>query len=500
MTLKPVPCALLAVLAVTATAADAPLAEAARSGRSIRALLSDGADVNAALPDGTTALHWVVQANDLDAAAALIARGADVNHANVNGVTPLELAAINGSAAMIAKLLEAGADANAANPNGQTVLMFAARTGVPEALEALIRGGAQVNAKDSPGQQSALMWAVLENHPGAVRVLLDHGAEVDAATMLDLKPDKTVGNLQGLARAQNRAVPVPQGNLTALFYAARVGSLPIARMLIAAGADVNHREAFGATPLILAVTNGYPELARYLLDHGADPNLLDGYGRGPLWSAVDIRNLDTADSGENGIEDRGVWLELIRTLLEKGADPNAATLREPPSRRFMMPFGARRWVVPAGETPFIRAAQASDVTVMRLLLEHGADPNHVTKPGLTALMAAAGIGWVPRQTYTEGLDSTIAAIQLCLENGADVNAKSQEGYTAIHGAAFRGLDPVIQILADHGADLNVKDRRGRTPAGLVDGTQYLGGTPSDRRDSTLALLRKLGATSEAPPQ
>jgi len=483
---------LLTVSAISAWASEAHIADAAQKGDSplVRSLLSQKADVNLAQADGTTALHWIVRSDDLETADVLIGAGANVSAANRRGVTPLDLACVNGSAAMIRKLLDAGANPNATHPDGQTPLMTAARTGNPDAVRILLDKGATVNAKDTVAGQTALMFAITENHPEAVRILLDRGADVNARTTRVETPPATTGNLQGIGRAQNREKPVPQGAMTPLLYAARDGRSDIARMLLAAGASLNQPEANGESPLLVAINNGQIEVAHLLLEKGADPNATDGFGRAPLWSAVDYRDLDAAEgSGTNGVHREPV-LQLIRTLLDHGANPNVQTKVEPPSRRWMMPFGARQWVNPAGQTPFVRAAQAGDVAVMRLLLEHRADPNIPTLAGVTALMSAAGIGWVPRQTYTEPKESILEAVRLCIEKGSDVNAANSKGFTALHGAAYRGLDDVVQLLVQKGAKLDAKDSEGRTPAAFAEGA-YVAGNPPERKSSTVALLQKL---------
>lgn len=484
----------LAFLTVSAHASDARIADAAQRGdaATVRALLTEKADVNASQPDGATALHWIVRADDLDTADVLIHAGAKVSTANRKGITPLDLACINGSATMIRKLLDAGADPNATHPDGQTPLMIAARTGGPEALRILLDRGAAVNAQEKIAEQTALMFAVTENHPEAVRLLLDRGADVNARTTRIETPPATTGNLQGIGRAQNREKPVPQGAMTPLLYAARDGRTEIARMLLAAGAKVNETEANGQSPLLVAILNGQIELAQVLLEKGADPNATDGFGRAPLWSAVDYRNLDAAEASQTNGVNREPVLPLIRALLDRGANPNVQTRVEPPSRRWMMGFGARQWVNPAGQTPFVRAALAGDVAVMRLLLDHRADPNIATLAGVTALMSAAGVGWVPRQTYTESKESILDAVRLCLEHGADVNAANAKGFTALHGAAYRGLDDVVQILVEKGARLDAKDSEGRTAAVFAEGA-YLAGNPPERRSSTVALLQTLSA-------
>ena len=485
------------MFAISGYASDARIADATQNNDTslVRSLVSQKADVNAIQTDGSTALHWAVRADDLETADLLIRAGANVSASNRRGITPLDLACVNGSAAMIRKLLDAGANLNATHSDGQTPLMTAARTGNPEAVRVLIDKGAAVNAKDTIADQTALMFAITENHPEAVRVLLDHGADANARTRRVETPPATTGNLQGIGRAQNREKPVPQGWMTPLLYAARDGRAEIARMLLAADAKVNQTEANGESPLLVAISNGQTGIAQILLEQGADPNASDGFGRAPLWSAVDYRNLDAAESsGTNGV-DREPVLALIRALLDRGANPNVQTKVEPPSRRWMMPFGARQWVNPAGQTPFVRASLAGDVAVMRLLLEHRADPNIPTLAGVTALMSAAGIGWVPRQTYTEAKESLLEAVQLCVEHGADVNAANLKGFTALHGAAYRGLDDVVRFLVQKGAKLDAKDSEGRTPTVFAEGA-YLAGNPPERKSSTVALLQKLATTPQ----
>jgi uncharacterized protein len=489
-----------AVAACYAAGRDTSLAEAAQRGdlAAVQALLGSGrnVDVDAPLADGTTALHWIVRADDLRLADQLIRTGADATIANRHGVTPLELACINGSAAMIARLLDAHADLNTANHEGQTALMIAARTGNPEAVKILLDRGAAVDTRDSIAQQTALMWAITEDHTDVARLLIERHADVNARTLVVDAPPPTTGNLQGVGRAQNREKPVPQGGMTPLLYAARDGRLEIARMLLAAGANVNQPEANGSSPLLLAAVNGQVDVAMLLLKNRAEVNSADGFGRTPLWAAIDYRNLDLADaSGVNGVA-REPALPLIRALLDQGAIVNARLAKEPPSRRWMMPFGARRWVDPRGQTPFLRAALAGDVAAMRLLLEHGADPNIATAAGTTPLMAAAGVGWVSRQTYTESPDSLLEAVKICLAQHADVNAVDSLGFTALHGAANRGSDNIIQLLAANGAKVDAKDKQGRTPAALADGTVYLSGPP-EKRPATLALLQKLAGGAQA---
>ena len=483
-----------------AAASDTRLAEAARQGNraAVRSLLQQKTDVNASLVDGTTALHWAVRSDDVETAEMLIHAGANVKAADRYGITPLSLACSNGSVIMIRKLLDAGADPNSANPQGDTVLMASARLGDTEALTALLDRGASVNAKDSPLEQTALMWAVRERHPGAVQLLLSRGAEVNARTRTGTvparRPPGAGGGSHGVGIVRSGwpdqgfqdATP---GAMTALLYAARDGALESAQMLIAAKAQVNQGEANGITPLSIAIANGNLDLAKFLLDHGADANATDFWGRTPLWEAVELRNLDLDKSGENGI-DRAAALDTIKILLDHGANVNARTKEVPPIRRWIMPLGDLSWVDFTGQTPFLRAALSGDVTVMRLLLDHGADPNITTFAGTTALMAASGVNWVGGQTYTESKQSLMDALKVCLEKGADVNAANSMGITAVIGAANRGSDDIIEFLAQKGARLDVKDKDGRTPLVWAKGVFLATNSPAEK-PSTIALLQKL---------
>jgi len=188
-------------------------------------------------------------------------------------------------------------------------------------------------------------------------------------------------------------------------------------------------------------------------------------------------------------------LSLIRAIVAQGADVNARTTEIPPLRRFLMGLGDLSWVDFTGQTPFLRAALSGDVTVMKLLLEHGADPNIPTLAGSTALMAAAGINWIPGQTYSHAEADYVEAVKLCLERGAEVNAKNSLGLTAMHGAANRGWESVIQILADHGAQVDPKDNQGRTPMVFAQGI-FLAVRPPEAKPKAMALLKQLMAKQQ----
>jgi uncharacterized protein len=479
---------------------DVRVAEAAmREDRAaVRSLILKKADVNAPLVDGTTALHWAVRAEDLETAGLLIKAGANVKAQDRYGVTALSLASSIGNAAIVRQLLDAGANPDSADSSGETVLMAATRSGATDAVLALLKHGAAVNTRDAVTEQTALMWAVRANHGAAVTLLLEHAADVNARTRTGKTPLWTpqnfgggshgIGIIRGGWPERGFRAEIP-GAMTALLYAARDGRLDLVRQLLAAKADVNQAEANGITPLLMAVTNDHMDVARFLVDQGADINASDWWGRTPLWAAVEIRNRDYTRTNEHGI-DRAAVLEIFKSLLARGANPNARTKEIPPIRRWVMPLSDLSWVEMTGQTPFIRAAVSGDITVMRLLLDKGADPNILTEGGTSALMAAAGLNWVVQQSYTEPKESLLQAVQICLEKGADVNAANSAGQTAVMGAANRGSDDILRLLVKSGARLDVADKQGRTPTRWAYG-EFLALHPPEKKPGTIALIEEL---------
>ncbi|MBV9503650.1 MAG: ankyrin repeat domain-containing protein [Acidobacteriia bacterium] len=481
---------------------DPRLADAAQKGdrAAVRSLVEQKVDVNEPLPDGTTALHWAVRVDDLETADLLLHAGANVKAADRYGLTPLSLACANGSVPMIRKLLDAGANADSADPSGNTALMKVIHTGNVEAARLLIDHGASVNAKDQVAEETPLMFAVREYQPGLVRLLIERGADLNVRTRVGKtpawRPPNAGGGSHGAGiirggwpeRGAREATP---GGMTALLYASRDGRMDIAQMLVAGKADINQAEADGVTPLLIAVANEHLELAKFLVDHGADVNATDFWGRTPLWETVDIRNLEFTygHSDEHNV-DREAPLTFLKTLLDHGAKVNARTKEVPPIRRWVMPISDLSWADFTGQTPFLRAAQSGDITVMRLLLDHGADPNIPTYAGSTALMAASGINWSVGQTYTESKESLMEAVKLCLQKGADVNTANSMGLTAIFGAVNRGSNEIVEFLFQHGARLDLKDKEGRPLMSWAEG-QFLATVPPERKPSTIALLEKL---------
>lgn len=534
---------LLFLFALALSAADSRLSEAAMQGDSntVRALLKQKADVNGAQGDGSTALHWAAFHDDLEMVKLLLAAGADVKAATREGaITPLFMACTNGDAAIVAALLNAGADANSVKSNGTTALMTAAASGSAEAIKVLLDRGAEINAKESAHAQTALMFAAALNRTEAVKLLLARGADANITTAVKKlervrfdqdgnvvdtpaggrgtaaaaapppDPDAIRRELDSLAhalglsaadvklakpkaragdvaaRAPRKVGPDVSGGMTALLYAAREGHLETVQALVAGGTDVNLASGDKMTPLVMSIANGHYDLAKFLLDHGADPNRAADSGLTPLYAAIDVQWAPKAWFPQPNITQEKVsYLELMRALLEHGANPNAAVGEKLWFRSFTNDY---TWVDPAGATSFWRAAQSSDTAAMKLLVEHGADPKMANKAGETPLMAAAGIGWAANWSVNAPVP-LIDAVKLCVELGNDVKAADNRGYTALHGAAYLGDNEMVKYLVSKGGDVEAKSRAGDSPADMANGPTRFG----QPHPETLALLESLGS-------
>ena len=457
----------LAVLSVMVVAggpaasagAPAPAGSAEPSGRdlidavrqgdaaAVETLLAAGADVAATGGDGSTALLWASHRDDLDIARRLLDAGAAVDAANDLGATPLWAASQNGSARMVRALLAAGADPDLALLSGETPAMVAARAGSADVAEQLAQAGADLDRRGSRGQ-TALMWAVTQHHADVVAVLVARGADPRVRSdvwsqVMGVPPHGQYG--------YNREIP--RGGNTALMFAARAGSLASARLLVAAGADVNDANAWGVSAVTMAAHSGYRELVAFLLDRGADPDA-DQAGFAALHEAVMRRDA-----------------ELTAILLEHGADPNVRLRTWTPARRASRDHNFRPSLI--GATPFWLAARFGEVGLMRLLVAFGADAGFVhhadyiadgsfarQREATTALMAALGMGggrrlraWFPPPPG-DAEARALAAVTLAADLGVDLNAAGTDGRTALDEAEALQYVSVVQFLEARGASID----------------------------------------------
>ncbi len=541
--------ALTITLSIGVNAAESPIADAAARGDrdAVMALLKKAADVNAAQGDGMTALHWAAMNGDAELAEMLIVAGANVRATTRLGTyTPVYLASQQGHAAVLQALIAAGADVKGGTPNGTTPLMVAAASGSVEAVKALVENGAEVNGQDGVRQQTPLMYAAASNRAAVIELLASKGA--------DLKATSKVSNIANLSReglgfggnpqvpgAQGNAAPrrapmpgvdrnyslneliVAHGGLTPLLYAVRQGFHESTEALLKAGADVNApSKGDGTTPLLMAIINGHFDLANTLIDRGADVNARSEQGVGALYGVLNIEWAPKAlypQPQAHKQQELG-YLDLMKILIDKGADVNARVKMKVWYSGYSFDLSG---VDEIGATPFWRAAYASDIAAMRMLVAAGADPNVPTMkpagrarfgdqteareasdksglppvpiggPSVTALHAAAGVG------YGEGFGANshryaptgmLAAVKYLVEElGADVNAADHDGNTALHHAAARGDNEMILYLVSKGANVKAVDREGRTTVDMANGpVQRIQPFPE-----TIALLEKLGA-------
>jgi ankyrin repeat protein len=473
---------------------DSRLIEAARNQdqQAVRTLLHQKVDINSRASDGSTALLWLAHWNDLDTANLLLAAGADANTANDFKTTPLSEACTNGNSAFVRALLKSGANPNTPVATGEAPLMTCARTGSADAVRMLIEYGATVNTKEPVQSQTALMWAAAERHPDVVKAFIDAHA------------DLTANSKQGF---------------TAIHFAARVGDLESVKLLLAAGVDANILTqaqgganrvtsqlgiaktvgAFGYTPLLVAVVRGQVELALFLLDHGADPNNIAAgftslHWASSQWESFTANPVYGFEDPMAGIPDRRAKLRLVNALLAHGADVNSRMTKPQPSF-------AGGYLDATGATPFLLAASANDLEMMRILLAAGADPKILTASNASAIMAAAGLNHsIGEDTVTEA--QAMETVKVLLDLGVDPKGETTFGENALFGPGYRGWNKLLAQLIDLSVNVNAVSKAGVTPylAAHGDGDR-LGGVLYNKEGAELLIKHgadpKLGHPCEA---
>lgn len=515
----------------------------------VRALLDQGFDINASEKDGSTPLQWAVYNGNDELVEDLLSAGADAELSNREGITPLILAVQGGYADITEVLLKSGADVNRTLGGGETPLMMAVRTGDVETIQVVLDYGAEINVTENLRGTSALMWAAASKNSAAIELLLENGADIAlhsgttspgrnpylAPTARDrirefylgtgfrgasLEDDQILLTREDLIERlpaslveefnvesaqielskQNEVEPPPEkqwGGLTALHLAVREGDLPSVKILVEHGANVNQVSEFGWTPLLTATQNRYYKLASYLIEQGANTNIANDGGWNPLYIATDNRNIEGGDYPTRKPDMK--HLDYIKLLLKEGANPNLRMQSSTETRTIF----THQWLDEAGATPFLRAAQSSDLELMQLLLEYGADPQINTLVGVTPLMVASGIAWVEGVTYEWSEEANEEAIAMLLDLGNDPNARDiEDGRTALMGAAHKGRNYGVQMLVDAGADPSTRDIGSRDSIHILtgktwqaidyaDGLVRVGVQSADSHEETSYLLRSI---------
>ena len=472
-----------------------------------------------------TPLHMAAETGDAALIEALLKAGAKVDALNESGTTPLMIASASGSTAAVTTLISHGADVNAREKaNGETALFFAASHDRADVVRLLLNKGADAGvktpvsklervsvgpdgelldtkkpvAKDSAKAEQATEAQSSHSAPSSApepkAATAGQPEEKDAeeSKAPDVKLDDRAKDAYGFTAAdrKKRVFGATQfGGLTALLVAARDGQLNAANAFLDAGGDVNQTsDTDHATPLILAVINGHYDLAKVLLDRGANPRLATTDGATALYAVIDVQWAPHTWYAQPIIANEHIgYLDLASALLGHGADPNAAIGRKLWFRAFA---NDETWFDVESATPFLRAAIAGDLAAMKLLVEHGANPNLATKSDDTPLMAAAGVGWAAYWTQNAPY-SRLDAVKYCLEHGAPLDAHDAKGYAALDGAAFRGDNEMVSFLIAKGADVHAKTKTGDTVADLANGLFEHAVVHPD----TVALLERLGSVN-----
>jgi uncharacterized protein len=346
-------------------------------------------------------------------------------------------------------------------------------------VRVLLDHGADVNAKESWRGQTALMWASAEGNVTTVELLLKAGADLHARE---------------------------NGGFTPLLFAVREGKIDVVRTLLKAGASAGETlnkprrggdPTIGPSAVVLAVENAHFELASLLLDSGADPNAA-AQGWTALHEITWVRkpgtgSNDPAPAGSGSMDS----LEMVRRLVKHGANVNARVTRKPSAGLSSLNT--------VGGTPFLLAARTADAELMRLLVSLGADPKIPNEDGTTPLMVASGVG-----TRSPGEDAgteseVYNAVKVALEFGNDPNAVDKNGETAMHGAAYKHVASVVPLLMDHGAKVDVfnhNNKSGWTPLRIAEGVHR--GMNLRASPETAAELRKVmsaaGVSTEVDPE
>jgi ankyrin repeat protein len=371
-----------------------PLHEAASIGSAsiVNALLRAGASVDASYGEGETPLMLAARSGNLEAVKLLVEAGANVNATEkFRGQTALMLAAVENHASIVQALIAAGAQVNARTveytfqdltggaggiihdrPQGAlTALILAARQGSIDATERLIAAGADLNATEPQYGFTALQTAIFNGHYPLAQQLLEKGANPNDGSLY------IVMEMRNLATYSNRPNP-PESE-------GGVSHMDVAKLLLDKGADPNAayvktipprqaqgniNVAAGATPLYRAVRAIDLAAVQLLVGRGANPSLGTKDGSTPMMAAAGLGAPRGGDEEVTEAGDRNDPIDVMKALIAKGADVNAAN--------------------DAGMTPLHYAAQRGSDRIIEFLASQGARFDAKNKQGRTPTELARG--------------------------------------------------------------------------------------------------------------
>lgn len=445
----------------------------------LAALIAKKAKVDVANEFGATPIAEAAELADATMVKMLLDAGAGPEGANEDGQTALMLAIKTGELPIVEMLVKAGANVNTVEKlDNQTPLMWAADAAknAGEIVKLLLAKGAKVNVRarysDWPSQITSEPRAQYRPVGGLTPLLYAarSGCYPCVAEML--------------AAGADINKPTPEG-VTPLMIALDNEHDDVAKLLLDRGANPQLWDWWGRTALYIAIDR--KEAAR-TPGRGGIAGGRGGRGGFGGEAPVAVRESGPPVSG----------MEIINALLAAGVDPNPQLNMHRPSRG----GNSGRFVenqLSTGCTPLFRAVQGSDTEVIRALLEKGANPN-IDTMGLTSFLIAAGVG--PGSRGGTGLAAAgavggaanIELMNLLLQHGADVNAQvtgtktysmrvsrapsANEGMTALHVAAQSGKVDEVKFLLDKGANPAIVDAEGRKPIDLLASAGRGGAVPA----------------------
>ena len=500
----------MAVSALAQAPKDLPTSVQAGASKQALEMIRNGADVNQAQGEGSTALLWAVNRQDYDVAKALLEKKANPNVINEFGGMPLTEAAGLNDDRLVKMLLDAGAKVDSANLDDESALMLAIKNGNLSMAETLVKAGANVNKVEKFHNQTPLIYAAAAGNSAIVKLLLSKDAYVKPRALYTDWPSQVTSE----PRTQYRSV----GGLNALMYAIREAAIPASTNWWRLEPTSISRLRRASAPLMLALDNEHNDIAKFLMDKGAYLDVWDWWGRTPLWIAVDRKappggpaaggfggGFGGGRGGGQGNAGPGAGrggrgrggaaterdpnapppvssMEIINRLLAAGVDVN-------PEMNFHRPNAPNRGrfadnQVSTRTTPLFRAVQLNDLEVAQLLLDKGADPN-INTMGYTPFGLVSGNGPNGRGG---GASVNMAMMDVLAKHGADVNARingtlsfsfhtgygntndgvnSKEGTSALHEAARNGQLDLVKHLIELGANPNLKDGDGMKPVDVI---------------------------------